>query len=54
MVQCKGLFLTATRIKRFFGKAVDNYSHTLEFVFDCYKTQKMCNKVVGSCLFLTL
>ena len=28
------------------NKAVDNYPHTLEFVPDCYITQKMCDKAV--------
>ena len=31
-------------------KAVDNYSHVLEFVSDCYKTQEMCVEVVDTCL----
>ena len=30
-------------------QAVDNYSHALRFVLDCFKTQKMCNKAVGTC-----
>ena len=25
-------------------KAIDNYSHALEFVLECYKTQEMCDK----------
>ena len=29
-------------------KAVDNYFHTLEFVPECYKTQKMCDKAVDT------
>ena len=32
-------------------KAVDNYVHVLEFVRECYKTQKMCDKAVDICLF---
>ena len=24
-------------------KAVDNFSHALRYVFNCYKTQKICN-----------
>ena len=28
------------------NKAVDNYSHALEFVPECYKTQKMCDKAI--------
>ena len=30
------------------GEAVDNYSHALRFVSDCYKTQKMRNKAVST------
>ena len=30
------------------NKAVDDYSHTLEFVPECYKTQKMCDKPVNT------
>ena len=30
------------------NKAADNYAHALEFVPDCYKTQKIDNKAVGS------
>ena len=30
-------------------KAVDNYSHALEFVSECYKNQKRCNKAVDTC-----
>ena len=28
------------------NKAVDNYPHSLEFIPECYKTQKMCDKAV--------
>ena len=28
-------------------KAVDNYSHALKFVPDCYMTQKMSDKAVN-------
>ena len=28
------------------NKAVDNYPHSLEFVPEFYKTQKMCDKAV--------
>ena len=31
-----------------FNKAVDNYSHALEFVLDYYKTQKRCDKAVNT------
>ena len=30
------------------NKAVGNYSHALEFVLKCYKTQKMCDKAVNA------
>ena len=30
------------------NKAVDNYPHALEFVPECYKTQKMCDKAVNT------
>ena len=30
------------------NKAVDNYPHALEFVSECYKTQKMCDKAVNT------
>ena len=29
------------------NKAIDNYTHALEFVPKCYKTQKMCDKAVN-------
>ena len=29
-------------------KAVDNYTHPLEFAPDCYKTDKMCEKAVNT------
>ena len=29
-------------------KAVDNCPHALEFVPECYKTQKMCDKAVDT------
>ena len=29
-------------------KAVDNYPHALEFVPECYKTQKMYDKAVNT------
>ena len=35
------------------NKVVDNNAHALEFVSDCYKTQKMCNKTVDTCPFLS-
>ena len=35
-----------------YNKAVDSYPHALEFVFECYKTQKMCNKLVNRCFFI--
>ena len=30
------------------NKAVENYPHALEYVPECYKTQKMCNKAVNT------
>ena len=30
------------------NKAVGSYAHALEFVSDCFKTQKMCNKAVDA------
>ena len=39
--------MTATRMKICMIKLlIINYSHALEFVADCCKTQKMCNKAV--------
>ena len=29
-------------------KIVGNYPHALEFVPECYKTQKMCDKAVNT------
>ena len=29
------------------NKAVDNYPQALEFVPECYKSQKMCDKAVN-------
>ena len=29
-------------------KAVYNYPHALEFLPECYKTQKICNKAVDT------
>ena len=26
------------------NKAIENYPHALEYVSECYKTQKMCDK----------
>ena len=31
-----------------FYKAVDNYAHALEFVRDCYKTQRISNKAIDT------
>ena len=30
------------------NKAVDNYPHSLEFIPECCKTQKMCDKAVDT------
>ena len=29
-------------------KAIDNHPHALEFVPECFKTQKMCHKAVDT------
>ena len=29
--------------KKMYNRVVDNYVHTLEFVPNCYKTQKICD-----------
>ena len=34
------------------NKATDNYSHALEFVPECFKTQNMCDKAVKILIFL--
>ena len=37
------------------NKVIDNYPHALEFVPECYKTQKVCDKAVNICfLYLIL
>ena len=33
-------------------QGLDNYADTLEYVPDCYKTQKMCYKTVDTCPFV--
>ena len=33
-------------------KAVDNYSSTIKYVPDQYKTQKLCIRVVNTCSFV--
>ena len=30
------------------NKAVNNYPHVLQIVFECYKTQKMCHKTIDT------
>ena len=30
------------------NKVIENYLHALEFVPECYKTQKNCNKAVNT------
>ena len=45
------LFLNAGGIKKkkkISNKPVNNYTHALEFVPNCYKTQKPCNKAVDT------
>ena len=46
MVEHWSRFLTAKKPPTNVDKAVDNYTHVLEFVPDCYMTQKMCDKAV--------
>ena len=48
MLECLDLSLTARRIKKMCVKAVAHYYHALRFVPNIYKTQKMCNKAVGT------
>ena len=36
------------KIWKICDKAVDNYSHALKFVLECYKTQNMCGKTVNT------
>ena len=31
------------------NKAISNYPHALEFVRDCFKTEKLCNKAGDTC-----
>ena len=31
------------------NKEVDHYRHALEFVLECYKIQKLCDKAFGTC-----
>ena len=40
MVECQGLIQTATKIKKMYDKAVDDYFHPLRFVPNCDKTKK--------------
>ena len=44
--------LIATKIKKLWNKAVDNFNYALEFVPDCSKTQKMCVKASDTCSFV--
>ena len=30
------------------NKTVNNYPHVLEFIFECYKTQKLCDKTMNA------
>ena len=34
-----------------YNEAVDNYGCALEFIPNCYKSQKICNKAVNTSLF---
>ena len=47
----QNLFLTAAKIKKICNKVVDKYVHALDFVPDCYKTQKMRNKTINTSPF---
>ena len=38
-------------IKKCVVKAVDNYTHALEFVRECFKTQNKCDKAFNTSLF---
>ena len=51
MVKCYDLFLNATRIKRICDKAIDNYSHGLEFLRKI-RVKKICDKTVDACPFV--
>ena len=46
----ENLFLTAKKNQQMSNKAVKNYPHALEFVPECYKTHKMCDKAVNTIL----
>ena len=40
--------LVESKKKKISNKPVNNYTHALEFVPNCYKTQKPCNKAVDT------
>ena len=40
------MFLTDIRLKMC-DEAIDDYSPTIQFVPECYKTQEMCNKAIN-------
>ena len=40
--------MTATKNQQMCNKALDNYSHELEFISECCKTLKMCDKAVDT------
>ena len=46
-MECHGLFSDCDKNQRMCAKAIDNCSHVLKVVPDCYKTQKMCKNPVG-------
>ena len=52
MMERSSLFLTAKRIKKIWNKAVDNYTHALKFVSDCFKTEKIGNKAGDTYAFV--
>ena len=52
MMECSSLFLTAKRIKKICNKTIDNYTHALKFVPDCFKTEKIGNKAGDTYAFV--
>ena len=41
-------FIPNLKYKKMCDKTVDYYPHALEFVPDCCKTKKICNKVLAA------
>ena len=42
------MFLIAIILKKMCNKAADMYPSIIQFVFECYKTQEICDKAVGT------